>query len=351
MPKRRTSRTSESRGLRWRLAAPGCLLFGSFLATWTGGSPLSAEEPVSIFSAPAAISTESEIHLGQRGLPQMFTMPMLPVPGLRRSNGLANGLDFSSDWSQRRYRTWIRGFGHWCNIDSGGQAAGLEYYSYGVSVGIDQQLGRRLLLGASLGGSDVTARIGKASGQNRQEADLSAAHGSIYCRTTMDQLYFDLEGGLGYNDQSQPSRHSLQWNINAETGTWWGHGFGRIEPFLGLRHVSLDLDPGTETKTTFVGGVRYSWKTTGAFSVTSPRVYGGVLQELGDRELMNAAVFVDAPTVFSIPGYKVAGTRFFFGGGFTSTMGRSLDLYLRYTAEVASDHASHTAMLGMNWNF
>jgi uncharacterized protein with beta-barrel porin domain len=118
-----------------------------------------------------------------------------------------------------------------------------------------------------------------------------------------------------------------------------------------LRYVALELDPKTDSKTTLIAGVRYSWKTTGAYSVTSPRLYGGIFQELGDRTLLNVASFTDSPIVFSIPGYEINETRFFFGGGFTSSMGSSLDVYFRYTAEVASKYTSHTLLFGMNWNY
>lgn len=342
MPKRR--KPTGAQNLRRLFVAPGILLFGSLL-----GPNLVAGEPSRNNFEPVSVSvSQSENFLGQHGLNRFFSSPkLLPMPQSRR----LKTFDFVPDYSARRYRTWIRAFGHWSSLESGRRTQDLEYYSYGISFGVDQQIGRRLLLGLALGGNQVTVRGREDTRENRLKSDVSAAHGSVYFRTTLEQIYFDLEAGLGYNDQSEPSRNSLQWNIHAEAGTWWGHGLGRVEPFLGLRHASLDVDPGTETKTTLIGGIRYSWKTTGAFAVTTPRFYGGVLHELGDRNLMNAALFVDAPTVFAIPGYEIGETRFFLGGGFTSAMGRSLDLYLRYTAEIASDQTSHTAMLGMNWNF
>ena len=295
-------------------------------------------------------SVEQDEYRGQKGLSQMFFSGETPrLPALARSRNFGLNPEFMN--VSRRYRTWVRGFGNWSSVGAPDSSTDWEYHSYGFSLGIDQQIGRNLLLGVALRGNKISVQGKKIQGRIRQESDISATHVSIYVRTSLDRIYFDLEGGLGYNDQSYPAQTGMQWNLNAETGTWWGHGLAKVEPFLGLRHVSLDTDPGTETKTTLIGGLRYSWKTTGTFAVITPRFYGGVIQELGDRNLMNAAMFVDAPTVFTIPGGEIAQTRFFFGGGFTSAMGRSLDLYIRYTAEIASKHASHTAMFGMNWNF
>ncbi len=260
---------------------------------------------------------------------------------------------------QRRYRTWFRSFGNWSSIGGSGKSTDLDYSVYGFSLGVDQQFGQSFLLGAGLGGNWISAEGKKSERRSRLASDLSAIHASVYARTTWNKLYVDLETGFGENEQTLPdkanSKH-FQWNVNAEAGTWWGHGLARVEPFFGLRHVSLDVDSGpagesTLSKTTLLGGVRYSWKTAGSLATVTPRFYGGVLQELGGRHLMNAGVFVDAPTVFTLSDYRIAETRFFFGGGFTSALGRSLDLYLRYTAEVASNHASHTALFGMNWNF
>jgi uncharacterized protein with beta-barrel porin domain len=199
------------------------------------------------------------------------------------------------------------------------------------------------------------ANQNSSQGSNKSfswESDLSSVHTSTYFRIALRNNFFlDVEGGLGYNEQSFPPRTAIQWNFNSEAGTWWTQGLGKVEPYLGLRHVALELDPKTDSKTTFLLGVRYSWQTTGIYSVTSPRLYGGMIQELGDRTLLNVASFTDAPTVFSIPGYEIAETRFFFGGGFTSSMGSSLDIYFRYTAETASNYSSHTLLLGMNWNY
>ncbi len=273
-----------------------------------------------------------------------------------KSRNFGLGSEFLA--AHRRYRTWFRGFGNGSSIGGSHESADVEYSSYGFSLGVDQQFGQTFLLGAGLGGNWISAESKNTERRSKLESDITAVHASVYARTTWNRLYVDLETGFGENDQSygQVNGKNFQWNVNTEAGTWWGHGLARVEPFIGLRYVSLDTDYGlgaqsTLSKTTLLGGVRYAWKTSGTFATVTPRFYGGVLQELGGRHLMNAGVFVDAPTVFTLPGTKLTKTRFFFGGGFTSALGRSLDLYVRYTAEAASNHASHTAMFGMNWNF
>jgi uncharacterized protein with beta-barrel porin domain len=310
-----------------------------------------------VFSVSLVFSTENQIpeERGQVPLSGLFFPLRGGVSSFFRHEPFT--FDFSLPKSPRRLRTWIRGFGNWTHLGHSDGFADLEYYSYGVSVGIDRQIGRQLLFGISLGGNKISSQ-----GTNRSlqwNSNLSAVHTSAYFRTAIRSFFFDFECGFGYNEQSFqqsfqrpfPSQTAIQWNFNGETGIWWTQGLGKVEPYLGLRHISLQLDPKNDSKTTFILGVRYSWKTTGVYSVTFPRLYGGIFQELGNRTLLNVASFTDAPTVFSIPGYEIPETRFFFGGGFTSSMGSSLDIYLRYTAEAASNYSSHTLLLGMNWNY
>ncbi|MDR2705293.1 MAG: autotransporter outer membrane beta-barrel domain-containing protein [Planctomycetaceae bacterium] len=303
-----------------------------------------------IFLVPPVFSSENNILPQERG---QISLSRLFFPGQGRSSSLFRyepfTFDFSHPKSPQRIRTWIRGFGNWSHLSHSDGFTDLESYSYGVAVGVDRQIGRQFLFGILLGTNQSSSQ--GANGSFQWDSDLFAVHTSGYCRMVLQNFFVDIEGGLGYNEQSFPEHTALQWNFNGEAGTWWTHGLGKVEPYLGLRHVSLELDPNNDSKTTFLFGLRYSWKTTGIYSITSPRLYGGILHELGDRNLLNVASFTDAPTVFLAPGYKITETRFFFGGGFTSSMGSSLDIYLRYTAEAASNYSAHTLLLGMNWNY
>ncbi|MDR1964397.1 MAG: autotransporter outer membrane beta-barrel domain-containing protein, partial [Planctomycetaceae bacterium] len=127
--------------------------------------------------------------------------------------------DTSLPKSPQRFRTWIRGFGNWSQLGHSDGTADLEYYAYGVSVGIDRQIGRNFLFGVSLGGIQNSSQGG--DGLFHWKSDLSAVHTSAYFRIAFRNFFFDLEGGFGYNDQSFPSRTAIQWNCNSETGIWW----------------------------------------------------------------------------------------------------------------------------------
>lgn len=252
----------------------------------------------------------------------------------------------------RRLRTWIRGFGSWSTVEKSDlRSSDLKAQSHGISFGLDKQFSRRFLFGGAVGANRSSLKQ-KRRQNNFGNESVESIYGSVYFRSTFDRLFFDLESGLGVNDVSYSSKSSLlQWHFRGETGTWWEHGLGNVEPYCGIQYFGLDDPNGVENKTTLTVGLRYSWETIGVYAVTTPRCYVGVLHELGSRKLFSVSQFVDSPTVYQVPGYEIAETRIFCGGGFTSALGSSLDLYLRYTAEIASNYTLHTILLGMNWNY
>ena len=249
-----------------------------------------------------------------------------------------------------RVRTWLRGFGNWTTLSNSGSSGAATAKAYGVSLGIDRQFGRNILIGTTLGGSWCSAEEKLWN----ETTNVSAFHGALYTRIRLQRLYFDLEGGLGSvaNKRTATTLTAFQGNLGGEVGTWWEAGLARVEPYLGLRQAWYDDDlPRLGNKTTSVLGLRYSWKTASALAVTTPRIYGGWLHEWGDRNLFNVATFADPPTVYRLNRTTLNTDRLFIGGGFTTTMGASLDVYLRYTAEMASNFSAHTLLLGMNWNY
>jgi uncharacterized protein with beta-barrel porin domain len=254
---------------------------------------------------------------------------------------------FRNDSGPIHFRTWFRGFGNWTTLSG---ADSLDAKAYGVSVGVGRRFGRNVLIGVGLGGSQCSAE----EKQRNENIDVSAFHGSLYTRIRLQRLYFDIEGGLGSDDNKRSGAKStaFQGNLSGEVGTWWESGLAKVEPYFGVRQVWYDdKSPQIGEKTTSVLGVRYSWKTVSTHAVTRPRVYAGWLHEWNDRDLMSVGTFVDAPTVYRLSGAVQTEDRLFVGGGFTTAMGSSLDVYLRYTAEIASNYSAHTLLLGMNWNF
>ncbi|MDR0391137.1 MAG: autotransporter outer membrane beta-barrel domain-containing protein [Planctomycetaceae bacterium] len=255
---------------------------------------------------------------------------------------------------EKKLRTWISGFGNWTgggnDLNSNDE---YTFYSSGIAVGVDRLLDRRFLVGMTFGWDKTTIDL-----PNLSKETFSAGHGHLYFRTTFRRLYVDIEGGIGFRDGKKnskiglPQNTTLQWNFQIETGTWWDEGLLKIEPFVQLQHASLLLaDLRDPKKTAAVAGVRCSWQSSGLFYLSTPRIYGGMIHELGDSNVAVSGLFTDSSTIFVAQNRKIAETRLFAGCGITSSMGSAMDVYFRYTAEAGQHYASHTLLIGMNWIF
>jgi len=246
--------------------------------------------------------------------------------------------------SSKHYRVWLRTFGNWTQGNATSTDK-LDLFSYGFTLGTDRQFGKHWLGGLAFGTNQTSVE----SAQSSYKDDVNALYVNMFARRTFDRFFLDVEGNFGHNDHSL-LKNATQWGVSGEAGTWWNHGLGRTEPFVRLSHVCWNGD-GNDTKETMIAGLRYSWQTATALTTTVPRFYGGVLQELGNRSLFSVSTFGNTPTVLPVRNLEVPGTRFFLGGGFTTSMGTSLDISVRYTAEMSSRDTSHTALLGINCNF
>jgi hypothetical protein len=257
-------------------------------------------------------------------------------------------------YKQSRYRTWVRTFANQTETGNSDVFNNPKSQTFGLSLGFEQQWGRQFLSGISAGKSWFTLKS-----QNRQpnnKENIGGYFASVYFRKFFQRCYFDAETGLGSSEnaaliQYADNDDSLFWFVNGEFGFRSDYGLANLEPYLSARYVKLDNDYNDEGKTSFLAGVRYSWKTKGLYAAISPRLFAGVLYESGNRELVHNAFFSEIPVVNYLPGIKIPDARAFFGGGWTSSYGNALDLYFRYTAELASSYSGHTVLLGMRWNF
>ncbi|MDR1478941.1 MAG: autotransporter outer membrane beta-barrel domain-containing protein [Planctomycetaceae bacterium] len=270
------------------------------------------------------------------------------------SNSQFNRILKTNNSDSNNLRTWVSGFGNWTGMGNETNSDDLStFYSSGFAVGMDKLMGQNFLFGVTFGWDRTTVKPLRSRSE-----DLSAGHGHIYLRTTLRRFYVDIESGVGLSDCAQLSSSGLskgsafQWNCQIEAGTWWDEGLMKVEPFVLLQNAML-LRSGLpdRDKSAAIAGVRCSWKSTGLFSVSTPRIYGGLIRELGNSDVVATSLFADSPTIFTIPNQKITKTRFFGGCGATASMGSTLDIYFRYTTEAASRYTSHTVLVGMNWIF
>ena len=281
------------------------------------------------------------------------------------------GSDFRMPMENIRQRIWYRGFGNFMAQGVQNNQEGIDAWSAGLSLGYERRWDRYLTVGAGIGGNWSSVD----QSEIHDKTNISAMFTAIYGRMEFRRTFLMLEAGYGYNDFSRRREDALgtwngdrsanQWHARAECGFWWESGFSNFEPFAALQFVTLD-EPGyaeknghstryhdawSDSKTTLLTGLRYSWQHAGPLAHIAPTMYGGLAHELASTDLFSIGTYGDAPTVYRVPGATPRTDRFFVGGGLSCSMRRRLDLYFRYTAEVASGYSSHTLLGGMNWNF
>ncbi len=280
-------------------------------------------------------------------------------------------------------RIWYRGFGRILSQGAGDTAVldtaalntaaldsaalgNIDAQSYGFSVGTEQRFNPFFMLGCGVGGNWTTTDRASSTEKN------AALFVSIYGRLDFRRAFLYLETGYGNNDYTSGrsdgeneftgKRNADQFHLRAECGTWWEVGFARFEPFLGIQYVTL-YDPAyvesggrsyaesDDRKTTLLLGLRYSWRHAGPLARMEPIMFAGLVHELETTDLFSVGTFTDAPNIYRIRDTEAQTDRFFVGGGLSASMRRRLDLYFRYTAEIASGYSAHTLIGGMNWNF
>ncbi len=308
--------------------------------------------------------------------------PSLPEPSAtdpyRFSESLLRGSAERLNLDGANHRLWYRAFGHMLSqggndsAGAAGRSGAFDADSYGFSIGLEQRLNRLFMVGGGVGGN-WTNTDKTASGRSDVAALFISGYGRFDCR----QAYVSLEAGYGWNDHTstrqgeggnwRAERSATQFHLRGECGVWWESGFSRFEPYLALCYVALDEPAYGETgpsgeeeppygarsdsKTTFLSGLRYSWRQAGPLARVEPIMYGGWVHEFEANDLFSVGTFADAPTVYRVPGFQPRQDRFFIGGGIGSSMRKRLDLYFRYTAEIANGYSTHTLLGGMNWNY
>lgn len=332
-------------------------------------------------------------------LPALIFVGQSSVTAVRAGDGAADRLwensqtllranDYRLPLDTMNRRIWFRGFANFLSQGSrrdsmypavlqarSGGGENVDAQTYGFSLGVERRVHRLLVLGIGAGGNWTETDPTPLAGST----DVAALFASVYARGDFRRAYLALDVGYGNNENTttrreesgwtgRGARNAEQWHVRLECGAWWEIGFARFEPFVAFHHVSFDEEAYRETgdglprfryeqdgyedsKNTVLLGLRYSWRHAGPLARWEPTMAAGWVHELDATDLYSVGTFSDAPTVFRMRGNPVDEDRFFLGIGFNTSMRKRLELYARYTAEIASGYGQHTIVGGMNWNF
>ena len=250
-------------------------------------------------------------------------------------------------------RIWFNVYGNFLNALPQDSNYDFSANTFGLFTGMERRFGRFALVGCGIGADWTSVE------QTQRDCfgDISALKGFVYTQFTGSRWYCDLEAGFGTGQYKftqfgtkKFSTWNNQWNIATELGIHWEHGLAKTEPFFALNRTELDDLDRDNVLTTAAIGCRYNWRFAGPLAVVRPGIFGGYLHQFDD-DLFSTGSFVSGATVFRMPGVEPAQDRIFLGMNLVMSMRKSLDIYVKYSTELAKDHNSHTIFAGMNWNF
>lgn len=279
-------------------------------------------------------------------------------------------LDLGGNWK----RIWFLAQGSFLdNVDEQNEISDFNAYSYAFSIGTDRRWNNNIFYGYGITGNR-TRMDSKGVSEGATKTILLNGH----IRINLLKLNLDLDTGVGFGDNTRDRNdrlglyrsdyNSLQWHGAAELAWTMEQGFAKFQPFLNFRYGGLkessfngktlfgsDRTRPHENNSGITGvstlGMRYFWSKEGQYAVITPNISAGWVHEFEDTTIFTSNEFSNAPIFYRYMDAHKPRDRAYIGGGFTASMRKCMDVYLRYNAELADNYGSHGIVLGMNWNF
>ena len=247
--------------------------------------------------------------------------------------------------------------------------------SRGLMAGIDYRLGPASLIGV-MGGYDATdARLTPTSRQSRVKSWFAGAYGSA----GFGPAFVDLHASYGRSDydlfrrisvgafsaESLAETESEQWMLAGTAGISLRASGLELEPYVGARYVSLDLDPFVESgniaaltigrtdveSLETIAGVRLGADIPAGTAAFRPSIRAEWRHELknDDPRLISGSFGGAAPFGFATT--PLGDDHFVVGGGFSISGGGPLSLVAEYTGQHGGGREIHALTGGVRVAF
>jgi outer membrane autotransporter protein len=272
------------------------------------------------------------------------------------------------------WSAWGRALGMTGSMDSDDGRLGFDIDGYGIALGVDNQVGKNLVLGIGAGytSSDVDFD------DNGQSTDVDGYHVSLYGTYSTPAFYLDaavLYGGNSYDtDRLTPGGKVTSDPDGSQFALYLGGGYNMVKdadwffiPTAGVQWAKVDIDGFTEK-----GASPYNLKvddfdtdsfvTTLGFRVGTSMMMGSAKvtpefrlawgHEFGDTDRDVSATFASlgGPS-FTVNGVEPDEDSALVGVGVNANMSNNMTLFLDYDGEFRSDFNSHTVSGGLRWKF
>lgn len=301
----------------------------------------------------------------------LLTM-VLPAEESWETLYLSNRQDDKSDHWQTRL--WAVPYGNWERCQTEEMIGGFRSDTFGMMAGFDRKRNSRFSWGAGAGGSWISARSDRGSGNK----DIDSFKTLLQAKAEVKDWRFTLGAGYGHNTQTterhahngffQGHNHANQWGMRADFCLKMGMGLFAMEPFFAAEchtfsesgysekrfsGAGLSKSFGKSTEDSFATslGVRYYWRQTGHLIVWRPELSATWLHEFGSDRLFRSSQLDPFPTFYTFPDANVQRDHLLFTVGVTGNLGSTMDIFAKYATDIAGDDTAHSVLCGTNWKF
>lgn len=270
----------------------------------------------------------------------------------------AEGSDLRRPMEEIRKRIWFNTYGNLLQLHNDESAQSFDTDMFGFSVGMDRRWGAFAQIGGGVAWDWTSVEMKDKS----YSLDIPAIKGLIHAQFSANRWQLDLDASLAFlereetfttlSGKSSRSKWFNQWGVGGELGLIWEQGMMRFEPFLSTRRTVLSDDRGYDnnTLTLLTAGGRYQWKYAGPLVVMRPSIFCGYVHQWED-DLFSTGAWIPGASVYRVNGLKIPKNRILAGASIMMSMRQSMDVFGKFTSELAGGYSSYTLLAGMNWNF
>ncbi len=279
------------------------------------------------------------------------------------------------DRDAKSWSSWVQVLGQTADQDGSGSSQGFEFDTYGLSLGLDNELNDNLVVGFSAGILDTDIDFDRAG----QSGDIETYHFGFYGTYSIPKLYVDM--ALTYSTNDYESKRSISLaDVTAKGDTdgneytaYVGLGYNLIEepnwyliPTLSLQYSRVDIDSFTEKEAGALNlsisdydshsvvstlGGRIGMITTVAGMKLEPKFSLEWAHEYGNTDRDVKARFAGTTGAFTVDGIEPGRDSLLVGVGVNLYANEKLTVGVDYNGEFRSDFDAHQVNANLRFNF
>jgi outer membrane autotransporter protein len=278
-------------------------------------------------------------------------------------------------------RVWVGGFGLWAKEDDSSVVSGYDYAGGGFALGFDREVGAVPGLRFGISGAYANGRL--KNNDQRTSVDMSTLGIGVYGSYLLpNNAFFDANVAYASTRNEYTTNliaggvktgtfHVNSWMFGVRGGYVFKGDSYQIIPSIGVKYVFLRQGAFADTLDAVAQGntlanayrsrtdhqvdipVQIKFNTTvhaGSATLT-PELRLGYNFAVDKLDNAMRVGFVGSPQTFEITGTRSRGNSFQAGVGLKVNTGGVVDAFVNYDLDASKDYISHSASLGLGFEF